>query len=271
MWWLVSFLLVVIPCTGQKYRSIVVEGVVSVGETSSVYLVDGRSYITGDISTAVAEAKRRALLEAVRLDLERKGNKPSDEELENLLGRAKVLRVVEQRMDKGVYIYRAEVEVFTDGPDVKVEKDKVLYLPSGPLALVAWVPRRVYRNGEELKVCVFVNRDAYLKVLYEMADGTALQIFPNPYHRGSLIMGGRSVCIPTEDMEFVLKVSPPFGRERILVYASDSPLGKLNTEKVGNLLVVRDEDPETRLRGIRVEPKKPVEWAQVAIELRTEP
>ena len=60
--------------------------------------------------------------------------------------------------------------------------------------------------------------------------------------------------IPTGNDKFELEVSPPFGEENVIVYASSSPLGDISTEAQGGVYQVKTQarDIGLKTRGIKL-------------------
>ena len=65
------------------------------------------------------------------------------------------------------------------------------------------------------------------------ADGHIVQLLPNDYRKDHFFRAGVTYKIPDKDDAFDLAVTPPFGEDTIVVYASEVPLGPVNLEPVG--------------------------------------
>jgi len=113
--------------------------------------------------------------------------------------------------------------------------------PSAPLIVKAWTDKKAYTMGEKVRVSIKGNKPFYAKVIYKDAGGELLQILPNPHRAENYFHGGTVYDIPTKDDTFELEVSPPFGEETVLVYASTSPLGEIRTEAHGGVYEVKTE------------------------------
>jgi len=81
----------------------------------------------------------------------------------------------------------------------------------------------VYRDGEELTISFFADRDAYLKLYHIDVNGKAKLIFPNPFHSDNRIRAGRLTVIPDASYPFRFVLGPPFGTEYIKAVASTEP------------------------------------------------
>ena len=87
----------------------------------------------------------------------------------------------------------------------------------------------VYRSGESLRVHVFVNRDAYLKVYHVDVHGKSQLIYPNRFHPDNRVKGGAFVRIPEAHDPFEFRLGPPFGTEFIKVVASTRQFAEVET------------------------------------------
>jgi hypothetical protein len=126
--------------------------------------------------------------------------------------------------------------------------------PSGPLQVKAWADKPAYKAGEKIKVYIKGNKPFYARVIYQDAAGAMVQILPNPYRTDDYFNGGVIYEIPAGHDQFELEVSPPFGAEIVLVYASSSPLGEIITEAQGGVFQVktRAADIGVMTRGIKL-------------------
>jgi len=130
---------------------------------------------------------------------------------------------------------------------------------------------RSYREGDFLSVQVISERDAFVHVFYQQADGKTFQIFPNVRQSNNRLKAGVGVQIPAAGDLFSWKIGAPFGDEVIKVIASEKPLdaladpalsrGRFNPVGVG------------KIKGIEVdlsEPAAPV-WAECEVKINTRP
>ncbi len=126
--------------------------------------------------------------------------------------------------------------------------------PSAPLRVRAWTDRKRYREGQKVTIYLKGNKPFYARVLYKNADGTIVQLLPNPFRTANYFNGGVIYQIPGGNDRFDLEVSPPFGSEDVIVYASTSPLGKLSTEARGGVYQVKTaaRDIGMKTRGIKL-------------------
>jgi hypothetical protein len=126
--------------------------------------------------------------------------------------------------------------------------------PSAPLHVSLWTDRKEYRQGEKIKVYIKGNKPFYARLIYRDAGGTLVQLLPNSYRAENYFNGGVVYEVPSGNDRFELEVSPPFGEENIIVYASSSPLGDLSLQDVGGIYRVKTaaEDVGERIRGVTI-------------------
>jgi hypothetical protein len=69
--------------------------------------------------------------------------------------------------------------------------------------------------------------------------------------------GGVIYEIPSGKDRFDLEVTPPFGEESIIVYASSTELGKINVKPAGAVYKIktRADDVGARTRGVQLKEK----------------
>ena len=130
--------------------------------------------------------------------------------------------------------------------------------PSAPLNVRVWTDKKEYRQKEKMKIYIKGNKPFYAKVMHQDADGTILQILPNPYRTENYFNGGTIYEIPSGKDRFELEVSPPFGEENIIVYAGSSPLGDLDLQEKGAVYQVKTAGGEMgiKTRGLKLQAGK---------------
>ncbi len=116
-----------------------------------------------------------------------------------------------------------------------------------------WVnhPDGVYHDGDTMSIYLSANKDVYAELVYVDASGQSLIIFPNTYEWNNRLRAGKVYAIPNPETDGILKVEPPFGREIIKVYASETPFPIPNGRKVNGLVLLNSvEDFQSETRGI---------------------
>jgi len=179
------------------------------------------------------------------------------------------------------YRIRIKAEVVPDVMAMKKlsENPDVMDDPSAPLKVKAWTEKKEYRKGEKVKIYIKGNKPFYARVLYKDASGEILQLLPNPYRSENYFNGGTIYEIPTGSDKFDLEVSPPFGEENVIIFASVSPLGDIGVESQGAMYQVktRAEDIGLQTRGIKLmektenktPPAKTAEFFEDTVTIKT--
>jgi hypothetical protein len=93
---------------------------------------------------------------------------------------------------------------------------------------------QTYVQGDELSFFVSMDREAYLLIVYADAGGNVWQILPNRYTGARRYAAGWYVDLPGADAPFRFVVAPPYGTERIWVFAADVPLAEPQGDQVEN-------------------------------------
>lgn len=235
--------------------------------------------------TALQDAKRKAIEQVstyIQAETQVK-NFELQKDIVNAYANAKV-RIIEQN---GIwdseppkvgdcYKIRIKAEVIPDERAIeKISQKSLLDDPSGPLKVQVWTEKKEYHTGEKIKVFIRGNKPFYARVVYRQADGSLVQILPNPYRKDNYFQGGVIYEIPSGPDRFELEVTPPFGEENIVVYASTGELGQVDVEPAGGVYKIKTrlEDVGDKTRGVKVIEKgqskaKEFYEAKVAIETK---
>ena len=96
-----------------------------------------------------------------------------------------------------------------------------------------WTPKKNYKAGENIVIYIQGNRDYYARIVDITSRGEIIQLLPNDYRTINFFEAGKVYKIPDKGDHFNLKVSPPYGEDQIVVYASEVPLGTVSMEQAG--------------------------------------
>ncbi len=112
------------------------------------------------------------------------------------------------------------------------------------LQVKAWADRRdyTYAVGEEVRLFVQANQDAYVTVLSTDPEGVSTVLFPNRYQRDNFVRAGRAVEVPDPASGSRISVNWPVGAELIKVMAwtrLHSVRGALDLDETGAFAAVR--------------------------------
>ncbi|MBL9124867.1 MAG: DUF4384 domain-containing protein [Planctomycetaceae bacterium] len=130
-------------------------------------------------------------------------------------------------------------------------------------------PSRDYRAGEQVKITVTSEIDAFAYVFYKQADGKVFLIFPNAEQRNNKLPAKQPVQIPAAGDNFRWEVSAPFGPERITVLAATEPLASLQDPRLRAELF--NAVGAKQLKGVELElaKEKPAEWSIQHLDITT--
>lgn len=265
-----------------------------VGKGSVIMEVEGHACM-GDESSrketriqAVAETKRKAA--EMALTHIRSESKVKDftlsSDMVNAYTTARV-RIIEE-LDQGwfkddysgeCYRVKLRAEVIPD-PTVLTdvaEKENFLGNPNAPLTVRLWTDKAGYQAGDRIKIFLKGNKPFYARIVYRDASDRMIQLMPNPYRKDNYFNGGVIYEIPSGKDSFDLEVSPPFGRETIVLYSSTAPLGDLELKPTGGIYIVETSKRgvEMKTRGLKILAKKeggpetPAEFSEATVAVNT--
>ena len=212
---------------------------------SCIQTVDGYAYLSEDMT--LAESRKAAFLNAKRQAVEMaKSYVSSHTKVVNLETEYDVIwmesegavRVLEQK-DLGVekntryHVWiKAEVEYSIAAKDVRTG-EKVMGDKNALLTVKIWTKKHSYRRGEIIQIYMQGNRDYYARLVDITPDGNIIQLLPNDFRRNNFFKAGKVYKIPDTGDRFAMRASPPYGQDRIVVYASEAPLGSVEMQAVG--------------------------------------
>ena len=236
---------------------------------SVIQVVDGFAYLSENMT--LAETREAAFINAKRQALEMTKtfiqSKTKVENLELVYDHIDVtsegaVTVIEQK-DFGVesnsryHVWiKAEVEYGLRTQDNIKTTDSHMN-ESSPLTVKIWTSKDIYREGERIEIYIKGNKDFYARVINISSDGNIIQLLPNKFRKNNLFKAGNTYVIPDKTDKFDLKVTPPFGIDQLVIYASDVPLGSVHMENVDNGLhkyrgTIKSFGMKTR--GIKIAP-----------------
>lgn len=176
----------------------------------------------------------------------------------------KVLEILdEQWADPSVsdcFTIRIKAEVIPNAERMQaMDTTQMMADPRLPLNVQLWVNSQdeTYQEGDQLKVYLQGNKPFYARLLYIDAEGNNVQLLPNRHRRDNYFAGATMFEVPTGRDNFQLTVRPPFGKEKLVLYASTLPLGQIATEDAGDVYLVTEQPQQVaaKTRGISIKPK----------------
>jgi len=149
--------------------------------------------------------------------------------------------------------------------------------PTGLLSVRAWAEKPEYRAGEKVKIFLKGNKPFHARVVYRDAAGALVQLLPNPFRTDDYFEGGAVYELPSGKDQYELEVSPPFGAERVTVYAGTQPLGDVGLKDAGGVYQVTTKPAEVgnKTRGIKIvkkedgAPAAPAEFSEASVDITT--
>lgn len=232
---------------------------------SCIQFVEGKAKIKNPQSIktvrqeAIADAKKNAL-EASRRYLTyllRKTDEQSITDKELIWTDPDQVEVLETE-DLGAEtdnIYRVRIKAGVTY-EMEAEARRRLRLNmTAPLTVSIWTSKRNYRNREKFEIYIQGNQDFYAQFFNISSTGEIIQLLPNLYRKMSHFRAGEIYSIPGIEDKFDLEVSPPFGIEKLTIYASNHPLGPIQLQPLEQGLQLYDGPAEElgfKARGVRV-------------------
>jgi hypothetical protein len=208
-------------------------------QRSNIVEVDG--YVQLSEEKSIRDVRREAFANARRQALENaESHIKSQTKVENFQlqydliesGAEGVVKVLEQK-DFGIennsryHVWiKAEVTYVLKPPTAPAQK-KALMSPEAPLTVKVWTDKKSYSDGEYITIYMEGNRDFYARIVNIGSNEKVIQLLPNGYRQTNHFRGGQRYQIPGPGDRFSLQVTPPYGQERIVVYASETPMGDI--------------------------------------------
>ncbi len=83
-------------------------------------------------------------------------------------------------------------------------------------------------EGDAISFLLSMDRDAYVYLFYRDAKANLVQIYPNQQSASHFYEKGFYMPVPPPQIGFQFKIQPPFGDEKLFVFATDNADVKLN-------------------------------------------
>ena len=269
---LLIFIISIANVYGQEIRSTIVEA-------------DGYVYLSED--KTIRQIRNEARMEAKRLAIER-----GEVHIQNLTtvenyklkydiikssaeGMLKILDYKDYGFttdNRYHYWIKAEIRYALKSKPPQILGEAKAPELSGPLTVKVWSAKDKYKAGEQMKFYMRGNKDFYARVIYIDAKDNKLQLVPNQYNSNSYFQGNKDIELPAPGSGFSITVSPPFGKERVVVYSSTKPLGDIiATSGGGPMLQVNDDMSviEVQTRGVRIDKNESAEFFETSCKIKT--
>ena len=212
---------------------------------SCIQSVDGYAYLSEDMTlsetrqAAFANAKRQAVENARTFIISNTIVEDFVVKKDLIKGTAEGAVTILEQKDFGVennqryHVWiKAEVEYGLKPKKQKIVKNTA-FNKEAPLTVKVWTQNKSYKAGENIVIYIQGNRDYYARIVDITSRGEIIQLLPNDYRTINFFEAGKVYKIPDKGDHFNLKVSPPYGEDQIVVYASEVPLGTVSMEQAG--------------------------------------
>jgi len=157
----------------------------------------------------------------------------------------KVLEVLEETWDasRDCIVVRLHTEVTPEWEELAKQEllDSLLADPTAPLTVKLWTNKTIYQPGDTMQIFVKGNKPFYGMLTYTDADNNTLQILPNPNRKSDHFNGGVVYSVPGHGDTFSITMEPPFGREKLSLYARTTPLGRVDKNNIGPAYSINDD------------------------------
>jgi Domain of unknown function (DUF4384)/PEGA domain len=134
----------------------------------------------------------------------------------------------------------------------------------------------LYLEGENLKISVNVNQDAYVYVFNIQSTGAITVLLPNGFPGGQqpFLRAGETRTFPGSGDKYQLNIQAPFGQEKIFALASKNPLnlsGIIPQVQTGNFVnaTVQGSEGLARPLAVVVTPLPPTDWTTAFVDFTT--
>ena len=112
-----------------------------------------------------------------------------------------------------------------------------------PIHLRTMDGQRAYKEGDTISFRVKAEETCHIAVICHQSDGSSVILFPNIWHKDTLIPGGKWVDIPgTLKAGFEIEISEPFGSDVVQVIACTNE-NDLHREIKGMASAATEENP----------------------------
>jgi len=118
------------------------------------------------------------------------------------------------------------VTAFAQG--VRFEPRAIVVNPAPSFGVTVFLDKSgeapTYRVGEEIRISVRVDRDAFVYLYSLQPDGTVTQILPNRFDDENYLRSGQTRTYPPSGAGYVFNVEPPTGLSKVVAVASTREL-----------------------------------------------
>ena len=199
------------------------------GKRSCIQAVDGFAYLSEDMT--LAETREAAFSNAKRQAVEMAKTFIStstkvvnlETEYDIIMSESEGAVTILEQKDLGVenntryHVWiKAEVE-YSVAPKSGLDLAVALENANAPLTVKIWTAKRQFRRGEVIQIFMQGNRDYYARIINITTEGNIIQLLPNDFRQKNLFNAGKTYKIPGAGDRFIMRASPPYGLDKIIV------------------------------------------------------
>ena len=134
-----------------------------------------------------------------------------------------------------------------------------------PLQLRTVDGERVYQEGDTIAFRVKAAETCHIVVICHQSDGTSVVLFPNQFHKDTLIEGGKWVDIPgTLKSGFEIEIGEPFGSDVVQVIACTNENALHKEIKDLAAATTKDDPYPVMTRGMSIKKAKAASKADLS-------
>jgi hypothetical protein len=108
-----------------------------------------------------------------------------------------------------------------------------------------------FNQGDTIAFLVSLDKDAHILMIYQDAENNLIQIIPNRYRQQEQYRAGLFIAVPDSKEPFEFKVQPPFGEEKLWVFASNYKFPDLDGHELSNGLRKLNGNLKNILKAVR--------------------
>lgn len=151
------------------------------------------------------------------------------------------------------YKIKIKAEIIPANPEIeKAFHQQTISNPRAPLTVELWTDKDVYKLGDFMKFYFRGNKPFYARAVYKDAEDNLIEVTPS--NRSKYYKGGVIYEIPGNKDQFTLQITPPLGKEKLILYTSTGPMNGYQGQRSGDLLIIGNPDSDigARTRGLAV-------------------
>lgn len=130
--------------------------------------------------------------------------------------------------------------------------------------------KQSFKAGDKVAFLVSLDKDAHLLMIYEDAENNLIQVIPNTYRKNSFYEEGLFIAIPDRSEPFEFVIHPPFGTEKLWVFASSRQFPVLEGTTLDNGLKKLEKKLPAILASIRPKSSN-IPYGESSTVIKTEP